>query len=151
MIQDFREKCVSRSLTHAWKQKFHRVKLPREKRKPSCLQMWWRTLIERRLNAGFSKVCEIFKVCAIESLKYIREFHTHLLLWRHFHAPETECSHILQNFNHQSEGLATQDYVSPHISDLVKLNIKPPLSVFLQHYCHSNCCTINRPADLFSP
>ncbi len=29
-----------------------------------------------RLNAGFSKVCEIFKVCGIESLKYIREFHT---------------------------------------------------------------------------
>ncbi len=29
-----------------------------------------------QLNAGFSKVCEIFKVCGIESLKYIREFHT---------------------------------------------------------------------------
>ncbi len=24
----------------------------------------------------FSKVCEIFQVCGIESLKYIREFHT---------------------------------------------------------------------------
>ncbi len=23
------------------------------------------------LNAGFSKVCEIFKVCCIESLKYV--------------------------------------------------------------------------------
>ncbi len=31
---------------------------------------------QSRLNAGFSKVCEIFKVCPIESLKYIREFHT---------------------------------------------------------------------------
>ncbi len=31
---------------------------------------------QSRLNAGFPKVCEIFKVCAIESLKYIREFHT---------------------------------------------------------------------------
>ncbi len=29
-----------------------------------------------RLNAGFSKLCEIFNVCTIESLKYIREFHT---------------------------------------------------------------------------
>ncbi len=29
-----------------------------------------------QLNAGFSKVCEIFKVRDIESLKYIREFHT---------------------------------------------------------------------------
>ncbi len=29
-----------------------------------------------QLNAGFSKVCEIFKVRGIESLKYVREFHT---------------------------------------------------------------------------
>ncbi len=31
---------------------------------------------QSRLNAEFPKVCEIFEVCAIESLKYIREFHT---------------------------------------------------------------------------
>ncbi len=31
---------------------------------------------QHQLNAGFSKVCEIFKVCDIESLKYIREFYT---------------------------------------------------------------------------
>ncbi len=29
-----------------------------------------------QLNAGFSKVCEIFKVRGIESLKYVQEFHT---------------------------------------------------------------------------
>ncbi len=29
-----------------------------------------------QLNARFSKVCEIFKVSGIESLKYVREFHT---------------------------------------------------------------------------
>ncbi len=29
-----------------------------------------------QLNTGFSKVCEIFKVCGIESLKYVREFYT---------------------------------------------------------------------------
>ncbi len=29
-----------------------------------------------QLNAGFSKVCEIFKVRGIESLKYVREFYT---------------------------------------------------------------------------
>ncbi len=28
------------------------------------------------VNTGFSKVSEILKVCGIESLKYIREFHT---------------------------------------------------------------------------
>ncbi len=29
-----------------------------------------------QINAGFSKVCEIFKVCGIESLKYVQEFYT---------------------------------------------------------------------------
>ncbi len=29
-----------------------------------------------QLNTGFSKVCEIFKVLGIESLKYVREFYT---------------------------------------------------------------------------
>ncbi len=29
-----------------------------------------------QLNAGFAKLCEIFKVRSIESLKYIREFYT---------------------------------------------------------------------------
>ncbi len=32
--------------------------------------MWWRALIRINLNARFSKVCEIFKVHSIESLKY---------------------------------------------------------------------------------
>ncbi len=46
-------------------------------------------------NAGVSKVCEIFKVRGIESLKYNREFHTYcetycLLLWRHFHTPKRD-------------------------------------------------------------
>ncbi len=31
-----------------------------------------------QLNAGFSKVCEIFKVHGIESLKCTREFHQRL-------------------------------------------------------------------------
>ncbi len=37
-----------------------------------------------QLNAGFSKVCEIFKVCGIESLKYVREFYI----------PVCYCGHI---------------------------------------------------------
>ncbi len=42
-----------------------------------------------QLNAGFSKVCEIFKVRGIESFKIRqRALHTGLLLWRHFHAPK---------------------------------------------------------------
>ncbi len=38
-----------------------------------------------------TKVCEIFKVHGIESLKYVREFHTPVcLLWWHFHAPKRD-------------------------------------------------------------
>ncbi len=35
------------------------------------------------LNAGFSKICETFQVCSIESLKYVQEFCTSSLLSRH--------------------------------------------------------------------
>ncbi len=41
------------------------------------------------LNAGFSKVCEIFKVRGIESSKYIRELHT----------PVCYCGHISTHRN----------------------------------------------------
>ncbi len=92
---------------------------------------------QSQLNAGFSKVCEIFKVCGIGSLKYIREFHTLVGYSGDISAPrnvmlnETICdwlldmsvkrphgwdlanesSHIFQTFNHQSEGISTRDYV----------------------------------------
>ncbi len=45
-----------------------------------------------QLNARFSKLWEIFNVCGIESLKYIREFHTHrFVIMATFprHTPET--------------------------------------------------------------
>ncbi len=34
------------------------------------------SIYQDQLNAGFSKVCEKFKVHGIESLKYVREFYT---------------------------------------------------------------------------
>ncbi len=52
---------------------------PQKRRKLSCLQLWWQD--QDQINAGFSKVCEIFIVHGIESLK-----HVSLLLWWHFHA-----------------------------------------------------------------
>ncbi len=42
-----------------------------------------------QINAGFSKVCELFKVCGIESLKYIREFHTPVCYCGDISTPET--------------------------------------------------------------
>ncbi len=62
-------RCVYRVLKRfAWKQRCRDAKPPRKRIKSSCLQLW--------LNAGFSKVCEILKVCSIESFKYVREFYT---------------------------------------------------------------------------
>ncbi len=89
-----------------------------------------------QLNAGFSKVCEIFKVCGIESLKYVREFHTPVCYCGDISTPrnmmlnETNCDwlfdmlvkrphgralankscHLFQTFSRQSEGLAMRDY-----------------------------------------
>ncbi len=62
----------------AGKQKCHGTKPPHERRKPSCLHVMTNAY-QGHLNAGFSKVCEIFKVRSIESLKYIRDF-THVTL-----------------------------------------------------------------------
>ncbi len=91
-----------------------------------------------QLNAGFSKVCEIFQVCGIESLKYIREFHTPVCYcgdistprnvtlnetnydWlfdmsvkrSHGRALANESGHLFQTFSRQSKGLATRDYLA---------------------------------------
>ncbi len=88
-----------------------------------------------QLNAGFSKVCVIFKVRGIESLKYICEFHTPVwycgdistyrnvtlnetncdwlfdmsVKWPHGWALANKCCHLFQTFSRQSEGLAMRD------------------------------------------
>ncbi len=53
----------------------NKTKPPHERRKLSCLQLTM-SACQDQLNAEFSKVCEKFKVCGIESLKYVREFYT---------------------------------------------------------------------------
>ncbi len=92
-----------------------------------------------QLNAGFSEVCEIFKVRGIESLKYIWEFHTpvwycgDISTHRNMTLNETNCDwlfdmslkrphgralanesyYTFQIFSRQSEVLATRDYLTP--------------------------------------
>ncbi len=92
-----------------------------------------------QLNAGFSKVCEIFKVRGIESLKYVREFYTPVCYCGNISAPRNvmlneincdwlfdmsvkrphgwalanEICHGFQTFSRQSEGLAMRDYKKP--------------------------------------
>ncbi len=88
-----------------------------------------------QINAGFSKVCEIFKVRGIESLKYFREYYTPVCYCGDISMPrngtlnETNCDwlfdmsvkrphrwalanktcHRFQTFSRLSEGLATRD------------------------------------------
>ncbi len=72
IIQDFRETCV---LEHsAWK-KDAVAPNPLTKEESRGVYKCDMNAYQGQLKAGFSKVCEIFKVRGIESLKYIREFH----------------------------------------------------------------------------
>ncbi len=86
-----------------------------------------------QLNTGFSKVCEIFKVHVIESLKYVREFYTPVCYCGDIFTPLNMTRHKTKRprplewprplgralaiqsgqssktFSRQSEGLATRD------------------------------------------
>ncbi len=76
IIQDFRETCVSLSLTLHLETKMPWRQTPSRKKKAVVFTTVTTNAYQGQLNAGFSKVCEIFKVRGIESFKYIREFHT---------------------------------------------------------------------------
>ncbi len=76
IIQDFRETCVSRSLTFHLETKMLWHQTPSWKKKAVMFTTVTTNAYQDQTNAGFSKVCEIFKVCGIESLKYVREFYT---------------------------------------------------------------------------
>ncbi len=56
----------------AWKQRCRDTKPAHERSKPSSVQLMT-SAYQDQVNAGFSKVCEIFKVLGIRSLKYVRE------------------------------------------------------------------------------
>ncbi len=135
IIQDFRETCVSRSLTFRLETKMPWHQTPSRKKKAVVFTNVTTNAYQDQLHAGFSKVCEIFKVCGIESLKYVREFYTPVCycgdISKHQNVTlnETNCDwlfdmsvkrphgralanktcHLFQNFSCQSEGLATRD------------------------------------------
>ncbi len=67
---------MSRSLTFRLETKMPWRQTPSRKKKAVVFTTVMTNAYQGQLNAGFSKVCEIFKVCGIESLKYVREFHT---------------------------------------------------------------------------
>ncbi len=111
---------------------------PSRKKKAVVFTTVMTNAYQDQINAGFSKVCEIFKVRGIESLKYIccmSEFYTPVcycgdisapqnvtlnetncdwlfdmsVKWPHGRALANESYHTFQTFSRQSEGLATRD------------------------------------------
>ncbi len=60
---------------------------PSQKKKAVMFTNVTMNAYQGQLNTGFSKVCEIFKVCGIESSKYIREF----VIVATFPCPEMWC------------------------------------------------------------
>ncbi len=76
MKLDFQETRVSRLFSVSRETKMPWRQTPSWKKKAVVLTTVTTNAYQGQLNAGYSKVCEIFKVCGIESLKYIREFHT---------------------------------------------------------------------------
>ncbi len=106
---------------------------PSRKKKAVVFTIVTTNTYQGRLNAGLSKVCDLFKVCARESLQYIRKFHTQVCYCGDISTPQkvtlnetncdcffdmgvphgraltNKCSHIFQTFSRQSEGLATRD------------------------------------------
>ncbi len=67
---------MSCSLTFRLETKMPWRQTPSRKKKDVVFTNVTKNAYQDQLNAGFSKVCEIFKVCGIESLKYVREFYT---------------------------------------------------------------------------
>ncbi len=74
IIQDFRETCVSRSLTLHLETKMPWRQTPSRKKKAAVFTNVTTSAYQDQLNAEFSKVCENFKFRGIESLKYVREY-----------------------------------------------------------------------------
>ncbi len=68
--------CVSRFLTFRQETKMPWRQTHSRKKKAVVFTDVTANTYQSRLNAGFTKVCEILKVCTIECLKYVREFHT---------------------------------------------------------------------------
>ncbi len=147
IIQDFREMCESHSLTFRLETKMPWRQTPSRKKKAIVFTTVTTNAYQGQINAGFSKVCEIFKVRGIESLKYVREFYTpvcycgdistprHVTLnetncdwlfdmsvkWPHGRALANESYHRFQTFSRHSEGLATRDYQCTSINEQVTL------------------------------
>ncbi len=71
---------MSRSLTFHLETKMPWCQTLSRKKKSIMFTNVTANAYQGKLNVGFSKVCEIFKVYGIESFKYIREFHNRFVI-----------------------------------------------------------------------
>ncbi len=67
---------MSHSLTFCLETKMPWRQTPSRKKKAVTFTTVTTNAYQDQINTGFSKVCEIFKVRGIDSLKCVREFHT---------------------------------------------------------------------------
>ncbi len=79
---------MSRSLTFYPKTKLPWRQTPSLKKKAVVFTTVMTSTYQDQLNTGVSKVYEIFKVRGIESLKYVRDFHTQSIIVVTFPRPE---------------------------------------------------------------
>ncbi len=79
---------VSRSLTFCLKTKLPWRQTPSLKKKAVVFTTVMTSTYQDQLNTGVSKVYEIFKVRGIESLKYVRDFHTQSIIVVTFPRPK---------------------------------------------------------------
>ncbi len=73
--------CVSRSLMFHLETKMPWSQTPLRNKKAVVFTTVTTNAYQNQINAGFSKVCEIFKVRGKESLKYVWEFYTPVCYW----------------------------------------------------------------------
>ncbi len=87
---DLRETWVSHSFSVRQETNMPWRQTPSQKKKAVVFTNVTTNAYQGQLNAGYSKVCEIFKVRGIVFKIRPRDLHTGLLLWRHFHAPKRD-------------------------------------------------------------
>ncbi len=81
--------CESRSLTFHLERKMPWCQTPSRKKKAFVFSNGMANTYQSQLNTVFSKVCEIFKVRGIESLKYMKSFTHRFVIVATFPRPET--------------------------------------------------------------
>ncbi len=118
---------MSRALTFQQETKMPWPQTPSQKKKAIVFTFVTTGTYPDQLNAGCSKVCEIFKVCDIEYLKYIREFYTvvcycgDIYMHRNVTLNKTNCDWLFDMSVKRHHGRALANEKLPWIPDLQPL------------------------------